>query len=136
MVFTKLYGCECRNTKCPCCTGNPITIPAPTVSTTYWAQYQGTLGCQSSCKSINVTVNPSPSNPTSASTSNNNYCSGLSTNISLSVTGGNGTTFGWYTGGCRGILIGSANPLSYPAPTTTTTYWVDNIIHPVIASVV
>jgi hypothetical protein len=53
----------------------------------------------------------------------NNFCADDSGNISLSATGGSGTTLRWLTGSCAGTSIGTGNPLVIASPTATTTYY-------------
>jgi RHS repeat-associated protein len=103
-------------------TTNPLTITAPSSTTTYYAHWENSCG-SSACTSVTVTVYPLASPPTSASSDRNNLCTNSGGNISLSVTGGSGTTLRWLTGGCSGTSIGTGNPLSIAAPTTTTTYY-------------
>ena len=53
----------------------------------------------------------------------NNFCADDAGNISLSATGGSGTTLRWLTGSCTGTSIGTGNPLVIASPTATTTYY-------------
>ncbi|MFA5781509.1 MAG: right-handed parallel beta-helix repeat-containing protein, partial [Bacteroidales bacterium] len=76
-------------------TGNPLVIASPTATTTYYVRWENTCG-NSSCQSVTVTVLPLPVAPTLASVDRNNFCADDAGNISLSVTGGSGTTVGWY----------------------------------------
>lgn len=62
--------------------------------------------------------------PTSATATPSSICPSYTGNISLSATGGNGTTCKWYTGSCGGTLIGSGATISIPAPASNTTYYV------------
>ena len=78
--------------------------------------------CQPSV-AFEVTVNPTPVAPTSASSDVNNFCSNTGGNISLTAVGGSGTTLNWYTGSCGGTLVGTGTPLVIAKPTTTTTYY-------------
>ena len=109
-------------------TATTLTIPAPTVTTTYYVRWNGTGACASSsttCVTVPVTVIPAPVAPTSGSSNNNNFCSNVGGNIILSATGGSGSTLEWFTGSCGGTSIGtSATTLTIPAPTVTTTYYV------------
>lgn len=72
--------------------------------------------------SISVTVNELPVVPTAIS-DRNNICSDDGGNISLSVTGGSGTTVRWFTGSCGGTDIGTGNPLVITSPPSSTTYY-------------
>ncbi|MBI5539621.1 MAG: gliding motility-associated C-terminal domain-containing protein [Bacteroidia bacterium] len=71
----------------------------------------------------NITINPIPSSPVSASVDRNIVCAEDNGNIILSANGGSGSTLNWYTGGCNGTLIGSGNNFSIPSPVQTTTYY-------------
>ena len=72
----------------------------------------------------NVTVNPSPVAPDSASSDPSSYCDdAVPGTIELSVTGGSGTTLEWFTGSCGGTSAGTGNPLVIAAPSVTTTYY-------------
>jgi hypothetical protein len=103
-------------------TGNPLVIASPTTSTTYYARWE-TSGCYSSCQNTTVTVIPLPTAPTSAQSDRNNFCSDDAGNISLSVTGGTGTSVGWYTTSCGGTSVGTGNPLVIASPAATTIYY-------------
>ena len=68
---------------------------------------------------------PAPVDPATATSDRNNICPGDPGNITLSSTGGSGTTLKWYVGGCgTGTSIGTGVSLTIPAPSTTTTYYV------------
>lgn len=73
--------------------------------------------------SATVTVNPLPVAPTGANVDVNNFCANAGGDISLTATGGSGTTLRWLTGGCDGTPIGTGSPLVIAKPTTTTTYY-------------
>jgi gliding motility-associated-like protein len=108
-------------------TGTSLTIAAPAATTTYLVRYNGTCNA-TSCASVTVTVNQTPSAPTSAIASNPEYCStSAPASVTLQASGGNlaGGSVRWYTSSCGGVLLGTGNPfLVSPAPTTTTTYYV------------
>ncbi|MBK6821423.1 MAG: hypothetical protein IPG85_18295 [Bacteroidetes bacterium] len=59
-----------------------------------------------------------------AAVDRNNFCADDLGNISLSASGGAGTTLQWFTGSCGGTSIGTGNPLVIASPTVTTTYYV------------
>ncbi len=99
--------------------GNPVTITAPTLSTTYYARWENTCGA-SDCASVTVTVNPLPGTPTNGQVAPAWICGGDSADISASV--GGGETIDWYTGSCGGTFVGTGNPLSV-SPSTTTAYY-------------
>jgi len=66
--------------------------------------------------------NPTPSNPTSVSATNNPICSGTSTQ--LTANGAVGTVY-WYTGSCGGTQVTPGNPITV-SPLVTTTYYARN----------
>ncbi|MCK4340938.1 MAG: hypothetical protein KAY37_04365 [Phycisphaerae bacterium] len=101
-------------------TGSPLTIASPTTTTTYHARWETSACGNSSCASIEVTVNPLPGTPTSGQANPTWVCPSGSADISASV--GGGETIDWYTGSCGGSLIGTGNPLTV-YPSTTTTYY-------------
>ena len=67
-----------------------------------------------------VTVNQTPTAPTSVSASQTNICNG--TSVTLSYQGGSGATFVWYTSSCGGTQVGTGNNFTV-TPTATTTYY-------------
>jgi len=98
--------------------GNDLTV-TPTTSTTYYGRWESNCG-NTSCKSIEVTVNPLPDAPTSVSASSQSILVGES--IELSYSGGSGDTFEWYSGSCGDTSVGSGNNISV-SPTSTTTFY-------------
>ncbi len=102
--------------------GTPLEIASPTETTTYYARWENSCG-YSNCASVTVTVLPLPTTPASAQVDRDNFCADDSGNISLSVTGGSGTTLRWLTGSCGGTSIGTGNPLVIASPTETTIYY-------------
>jgi len=76
-------------------------------------------------RSVNtqVTILPLPQPPISASSDQNLLCYGHSGNIVLSASGGSGATLKWFQGSCNGVLVGTGNNLSIPAPSQTTSYY-------------
>ena len=100
----------------------PGAAPASTYNGVLTVRNSAT-GCVSANYPITVGVNSSAVAPTSASSDRDAFCSNAGGNISLSVTGGSGTTVRWFTGICAGTVIGTGNPLSIAAPTATTTYY-------------
>jgi hypothetical protein len=70
---------------------------------------------------------PAPAAPATASTDRNNFCADDAGNITLSATGGSGTTLNWYTVSCGGTLLGAgsgpSNSITIPSPAVTTTYY-------------
>ena len=67
-----------------------------------------------------ITVLPNLVEPSSVSASSTTVCSGTAT--TLSYSGGNGTTFKWYSSSCGGTSVGTGNNVSV-SPTATTTYY-------------
>jgi hypothetical protein len=109
------------------CSANPNETQSPAAGTTFTGSQVVTLaatdaaGNTSTC-SFTVTV-AEPTPPTSAESDVNNFCSNAGGNISLTATGGSGTTLRWYTSSCGGTLVGSGTPLVLAKPTSTTTYF-------------
>lgn len=106
-------------------TGTSITVN-PTTTTTYFVRAEGN-GCNTTCASIQVTVNSPSTDPVSATATLTNTCGDTTT---LTVNGGNlgsGAGWKWYSGGCGsnngGSLAGTGTTISV-APTDTTTYYV------------
>lgn len=86
------------------------------------AQYRRVATCGSETvpsATITVTIKQ-VTEPTSVTASSTAVCSGDPT--TLSYTGGNGTTFVWYSGSCGGTQAGTGNNLQV-SPTTTTTFY-------------
>lgn len=103
-------------------TGTTLNLTAPASNTTYYARWESSCG-NSTCASIDITVNPLPQAPTTALSDRNNFCEDDPGIITLSVIGGSGSTLNWYTGSCGGTLIGSGASFSLPSPTIATTYY-------------
>ncbi|NVO20895.1 MAG: hypothetical protein HXX13_14440 [Bacteroidetes bacterium] len=80
-------------------------------------------GCPPQIITINVNVISPAVAPTSVQVDRNNFCSDDPGNITLTATGGSGTTLQWYTGSCGGTLIGTGSPLVIASPAVTTTYY-------------
>ncbi len=104
--------------------GNPLAITA-TTSRNYYAKARNlTSGLVSAgCASAALIVNASATAPTAANTSRNNFCASDAGNITLSATGGSGTTLRWMSDSCGGATVGTGSNLSIPSPTVTTTYY-------------
>jgi gliding motility-associated-like protein len=68
-----------------------------------------------------------PLAPVSASVDRNNFCADDAGDITLSASGGSGTTLNWYSASCGGTLVGSGsgttNSITIPSPTVSTTYF-------------
>ena len=122
-------------------TGNPLTIPAPTVSTRYYAQWENSCGVSVYTNVLVNLVDP-PVTPVSITTGAipSSYCvtsppGGIYRIYANDATHPPGTAipgngYQWYTGSCGGTLIplATTNVLQLnSAPTTTTTYWANTI---------
>lgn len=99
-------------------TGNDLNV-SPTTTTTYYGAWINDCGI-SDCQSVTITVDDSPTSPTSVSANETEICEGE--NITLSYEGGSGTTFNWYNDNCGGTIVGTGNNLTV-TPTSTTTYY-------------
>jgi len=105
----------------PIGSGSPLTIPSPTVTTTYYARWENACGA-SLCASVEVHVIDLPLPPSSVSVNQNPICEGTEY-ITLTATGGLGEILKWYSDSCGGIEVGTGTPLTIPAPTSATTYY-------------
>ena len=86
--------------------------------------------------SLNVPAGPTA--PTAANVDVNNFCSNAGGNITLTATGGSGTTLAWYSASCGGTPVGTGTPLIIAKPTSNTTYyarWEDGTNYSTCASV-
>ena len=119
------YRNSCGDTLIGSGTGtNPtLQIPAPTVTTTYFGRWMN--GCDTTfCQSVTVTVIPLPIAPDSITSSDNQFCSGSVSTITLQSYGGGNGTVTWYEGGCgNGTSIGTGASLLLNAPLVTTYYY-------------
>lgn len=113
------YAQGCGNTLVG--TGTSLVIPSPDTSTTYWARWETSCG-NSTCLSITVNVLPLPAPPLSVTVNQNTVCAGTG-QITLTATGGSGEVFRWYSDTCGNNLIATGNPVTIPAPSTSTTYY-------------
>ncbi|MDD2413373.1 MAG: SprB repeat-containing protein, partial [Bacteroidales bacterium] len=108
--------------------GIPQTSITPSTATVGTYTFYASEGVSGSCISpkkapIQVIVKPLPAAPLTAVASINTVCYDDNGNITLSATGGSGTTLNWYTGSCQGTLIGQGNNLIIPSPNLSTTYY-------------
>ena len=102
--------------------GNNINVN-PIQTTIYYVQSIGTCGA-SFCDTVLVNVLDGNVSPSSISASNNNFCIGGSS--TLTVNGGSlgsGGQWLWYEGSCSGTIIGTGNQINV-TPTTSTMYYV------------
>src|SRR5207244_1559 len=98
-------------------TGTPLTIAAPTSTTTYYARWETPSCAASSCASVTVTINFRPAEPTSPSTTPSTICSGASSPLTATVPVG--VTVDCFTGSCGGTPVtGGTNPTVSPGSTT------------------
>ncbi|MEI6679108.1 MAG: hypothetical protein WCL21_10910 [Mariniphaga sp.] len=87
-----------------------------------------TGGCSNPSGPATLTVNPMPVAPTTATVDHPSFCPGAFPTITLTASGGTGTTVNWYTGSCKGVsLKPTGNPLTITAPAVTTTYYASNV---------
>lgn len=104
-------------------TGKTLVV-SPTTTTNYFARTRNlSNSAVSPCAQVSVTVDTAPVAPTSATSSKPNVCQYQPGTLTLSVTGGSGTTLRWLLGSCTGTLVGTGNNLVIPVPTKTTTYF-------------
>ena len=106
-------------------TSNTYTTPNLNSTTTYWVRVKGTSPCGDSAGiSTTVTVNPSATAPTAITGIETSYCAGDA--ITLTASGGIGTTYQWGTGATIGnnIISGATAASISVSPSSTTTYWV------------
>ena len=85
------------------------------------------MGFVSSNSTIKVTIIANSTAPTNAVASPSSVCPGVSTNITLTASGGTigaGAVVQWYTGSCGGTLVGTGNPLTISQTlSSATTYY-------------
>jgi hypothetical protein len=105
-------------------TGSPFNV-SPASTTTYFARARNTTSglVSATCTTVSVTVNPLPTDPTGASVDRNGFCAGDTGNITLTATGGSGTTLTWFSDSCGGTVVGTGNNLSIASPAVATTYF-------------
>jgi len=100
-------------------------IPTVSLAGTYYYYVQVNNACAPLKSSIaTVVVKAASTIPTSVSASNNNFCAGVATN--LTVIGGalgDGANWKWYRGSCGGAFIGSGTSINV-SPLITTSYFV------------
>ncbi|MAP01772.1 MAG: hypothetical protein CMD01_03015 [Flavobacteriales bacterium] len=98
----------------------------PTDTTIYYVQSVGTCGV-SSCDTVQVNVLDGSTSPGSITASNNNFCVGGSS--TLTVNGGTlglGAQWTWYEGSCASGVIGTGQQINV-TPTTSTMYYVRGV---------
>ncbi|NOR86460.1 MAG: hypothetical protein GQ527_02505, partial [Bacteroidales bacterium] len=103
-----------------------IVIPAPIVSTYYFAQWETECGISDLCADNYIVVTPLPTMPDTAWATPDIICSQDQDSISLFIVGGNyGNTLEWTQDSCMGITVGQSNgdPIIIATPDTTTLYF-------------
>ncbi|MDX2003030.1 MAG: gliding motility-associated C-terminal domain-containing protein [Chitinophagales bacterium] len=102
---------------------NTLTV-TPSATTTYSVHARGTCNT-TACQSVTVNVRTFSTDPTGISATQDNFCPGTAT--SLSVLGGSlgtGAKWFWYSGAaCCGSPIDSGSTITV-SPSVTTTYYV------------
>jgi gliding motility-associated-like protein len=105
--------------------GNPLSIPAPAVTTTYYVRFEGSCDT-SSAVFTTIQILATSTAPDEAISDRDNMCPGDGM-ITLSYTGGNpgtGAMAEWYSDNNFTLNVGSGNNLTVPAPLVTTNYFV------------
>ncbi|MPM31674.1 hypothetical protein SDC9_78231 [bioreactor metagenome] len=112
-------------------TSNPVGFTSsssdptvtPSATTTYnLTQTISATGCTNSAQ-VTISIDPLPVAPTSALVDQNNFCSAAVDSITLSATGGSGTTLNWYTGSCQSGTPLTGNNLTIAAPASSETFY-------------
>ena len=123
--FPDGYSITWYNNSCgsiPFDVGDSITV-YPDSTTTYYARVIGTCGA-SLCKSITVYTKNGSLSPTGIIATENNFCTGGST--SISVEGGllgDSAQWTWYEGSCSGNSIGNGSNITI-TPASTNSFFV------------
>ncbi|CAG5080294.1 hypothetical protein CRYO30217_01248 [Parvicella tangerina] len=102
--------------------GETISV-SPTATTTYYVRAVGTCG-ETACESVTVTVLDGSITPDGIIASNNNFCLGEST--TLTVDGGylsTGAQWVWYENSCGGTSVGTGTTITL-TPLNSTSYYV------------
>lgn len=103
-----------------------IVIPAPEVSTYYFAQWETECGVSDLCADNYIVVNQIPTLPDTAWATPDVVCNEDQDSIALFITGGNyGSILEWTQDSCTGLVVGQSNgdPLHIATPDTTTVYF-------------
>lgn len=102
--------------------GEQIDV-SPTTTETYYVRAVGTCG-ETTCETVTVNVNNGSILPIEINVSNNNFCEGETT--VLSVQGGSletGANWTWYENSCGGNVVGTGNNITI-TPSNSSTYYV------------
>ena len=109
-------------------TGSPLTITAPSATTTYYAKYVSCVGT-TLCVSTTVTLSPLVA-PTAGTASPSTVCAGATVNLSA-ISAGN--SINWYNAASGGTLL-NGSPIASggtfavtPSISPTTTYYAQAI---------
>ncbi|MGF7140910.1 Ig-like domain-containing protein [Roseimarinus sediminis] len=100
---------------------------SPSVSTTISvSSVTDAISCVSGSNTgpVAITVIPAPVAPSSVQSDRDGFCADDAGSITLTATGGTGTTLQWFSGSCGGTPVGTGSPLVLASPTSTTTYFV------------
>lgn len=101
--------------------GETIAV-SPTTTTTYYVRAVGTCG-ETNCVSVTVTVLDGSIAADGIIVSNNNFCLGEST--TLTVDGGyltSGAQWVWYENSCGGTSVGTGSAITVQPPNSTSYY--------------
>ena len=102
--------------------GDQITV-SPNATETYYVRAVGTCG-ETNCASVTVTVQVGDIAPTGVTASNNGFCVGEQT--TLTVQGGSlvaGSDWVWYENSCGGTSVGTGSSVTV-SPDNSATYFV------------
>ena len=105
--------------------GDPLVIPAPMSTTTYYGRYEGDCN-NTAAANVTVTVKTESVAPTSAGSTPESVCLGQVANIDLSCSGhtlGHGAQVQWASNISFTPVLGMGTPFNHSAPTVTTTYF-------------
>lgn len=107
------------------------SFPVSPTSTSTYTLVSATdyFGCAAATLtgSATVMVSDLPTPPTSVTIDNASFCQGAFSTITLTASGGSGTSINWYSGSCLSTIIGNGNTITIPAPAATTTYYASNV---------
>ncbi|RYZ98599.1 MAG: gliding motility-associated C-terminal domain-containing protein [Sphingobacteriaceae bacterium] len=112
----------------PVFVGAVFTTPNLAVSTTYYVTVKGSNRCENTsatAKAVLITVNPTPADPTIASTGRN-ICAGQSTTLIINNPV-NGVNYEWYTAATNGTAVFVGSSFTTPILNANTTYYVQAI---------
>lgn len=120
------YGNSCGGTILG--TGAQLTVTAPDTTTWYYATYTNSCG-ESDCDSVAIHIIPNAIAPDTIFPNINDICIGSVEFITLQSVGGYGDTVSphgqsltWFLRECGGLIVGTGETISIPAPIVTTKY--------------